>query len=565
MANDDRSAADGSGETGFDGIVIGSGHNGLVSAACLARAGWRMLVLERNAGIGGAVQSGEITAPGFTHDLWSMNQNLFRSSPAYAALQQDLERHGLSYCISQHPFCNLFPDGRSLRIHSDIQRTRALLREHDRRDAHGFDRLHERYRAFSRHLLPLLSTPMPSPQAGAVLARATAARGIDDMLEWSRLLLGSTRELGEQFFVTEEMRALVAAWGMHLDFGPDVSGGAQFPLLEIFGSLENGIAIARGGASAMPRALAGIVREHGGEVRTQASVRRILVEQGTASGVELESGERIPARRQVIANLGPGPLFDGLLADVDLKVDFRRKVAGFSYGPATLMLHLALRGRPRWAAGDEIADFAYVHIAPYVDDLARTYSQSLAGMLPDSPLLIVGQPSAFDHSRAPEGDSALWIQVRTVPAIIRGDAAGVIEARDWDQAGISFADRVMTKLERYAPGISGQVIDRRIYTPSDLERNNPNLVGGDSTGGSHHLRQNFLLRPFPGWSTYHTPIERLAMVGASTWPGAGTNAGSGWMLAQDLLHGGSLRKWMFGGAALGGVMAVARRMARAMR
>jgi phytoene dehydrogenase-like protein len=198
------------------------------------------------------------------------------------------------------------------------------------------------------------------------------------------------------------------------------------------------------------------------------------------------------------------------------------------------MVHLALSRRPSWEAGEDLAEFAYVHIGPHVEDLAATYAQACEGLLPAEPMLIVGQTSAVDPSRANDGQ-VLWIQVRALPAQIRGDALGQIEARDWSQAGQPYADRVLTKLERYAPGIGELVLDRAIHTPADLERHDPNLAGGDSIGGSMHLRQNFLFRPFPEVRDYETGVDGLLMVGAATWPGAGVNAISGHNVARKLL------------------------------
>jgi phytoene dehydrogenase-like protein len=149
-------------------------------------------------------------------------------------------------------------------------------------------------------------------------------------------------------------------------------------------------------------------------------------------------------------------------------------------------------------------------------------------------VLVVGQPTAIDPSRAPAGQHILWIQVRVLPSSIRGDAAGVITGTQWDAVKEAYADRVIAIIERYAPGFSSRILARAVLSPADLERDNPNLVGGDSLGGSHHLDQNFLFRPAFGWSRYRTPVDRLYMVGASTWPGAGTGAGSGYMLAKAL-------------------------------
>jgi phytoene dehydrogenase-like protein len=207
-----------------------------------------------------------------------------------------------------------------------------------------------------------------------------------------------------------------------------------------------------------------------------------------------------------------------------------------------MMIHLALSAPPRWAAGGDLGEFAYVHIAPYVEDLAETYTAASNGLLPKSPLLIVGQSSAVDPTRAPEGRAVLWVQVRAQPAEIRGDAAGEIAARDWTEAAEPYADRVMAKLSQYAPGIEDLVLQRAVLTPRDLEAHDPNLVGGDSVAGSHHLRQNFIFRPIPGYSNYRTPVEGLFMTGAATWPGGGVTGLSGQLAAKAVLNRGGLSK-----------------------
>lgn len=522
-------------ETRYDAVVVGAGHNGLVCALYLAKAGWKTLVVERNERVGGAVMSGEITRPGFVHDLYAMNQNLFLGSPAYAELAEDLARHGLRYKVAKKSYANVYPDGTSLKVYQDQERTYGLLREHSEADAAGFARLHEAYRDFGEALLPIYGAPLPSAKALWSLLKAVRSQGLARLIELLQIVASSTRELGDSYFSTPEMKALIASWGLHLDFGPEVSGGAMFPFLEAFTDMENGMSVAEGGASKMPEALAGLLREYGGEVRTSCEVTRVLTEEGRARGVELASGERIVAERAIVANLTPRALFGRLLPTETLPSQFRRQVESYQHGPGTMMIHLALSDRLRWKADEELSEFAYVHVAPYVQDLSETYTDAVNGYLPKSPLLVVGQTSVVDASRAPEGGEVLWVQVRALPPEIEGDAAGEIQARDWETVREPYADRVMAKLEEYAPGIGDLVLDRVVYSPEDLERHNPNLVGGDSLGGSHHLRQNFLFRPFPGWSNYDMPVENLYMVGAATWPGAGTNANSGYLAAKEIL------------------------------
>jgi phytoene dehydrogenase-like protein len=166
--------------------------------------------------------------------------------------------------------------------------------------------------------------------------------------------------------------------------------------------------------------------------------------------------------------------------------------------------------------------------------MSRAYHEAIAGLLPGEPVLVVGQPTAIDPSRAPEGKHILWIQVRVLPAVIRGDAAHKIAGHDWAEIKDAYADRVLAILKTYAPGFTSKILGRAVFSPIDLESENPNLIGGDNLGGSHHLSQNFLFRPAPGWSRYRTPLDGLYLVGASTWPGAGVGAGSGFMLAKML-------------------------------
>jgi phytoene dehydrogenase-like protein len=505
-----------------------------VAAAYLARAGWSTLVLERSTRPGGAVLSDQVTRPGFVHDLFATNMNLFRGSPVAAELGPELERNGLGFASSSHPFANVFPDGRALRVHQGAAQTLAELERHDPADADGWRELDALYERLSPVLFALYSSRLTGRNLLALAAAQLPDLGAQGSTELARLLLSSTRELGQRYLHSPEAHALLACWAMHLDFGPDVSGGAMFPFLEVFTDMRTGIAVARGGASRLIEALVAVGAEHGAELRTEAEVARITVTGRRATGVELASGERIQARRAVIAGVAPQALYRDLLTDVVLPAELRRAAGRYRYGPGTLMLHLALSAPPAWEAGNDLNTFAYVHVAPYVDDLAATYTQACAGLLPAEPMLVVGQTSAVDPSRAEQGH-VLWVQVRALPARIDGDAAGEITARSWDQAREPYADRVLAKLERYAPGIRGLVLDRAVLSPADLEHHNPNLVGGDSISGSMHLAQNLLFRPFQLVSDYETGVDGLLMVGASTWPGAGVNALSGYNVAAKLL------------------------------
>jgi phytoene dehydrogenase-like protein len=215
---------------------------------------------------------------------------------------------------------------------------------------------------------------------------------------------------------------------------------------------------------------------------------------------------------------------------------FDRAMRDFRHAPGTMMIHLAMDDLPAWPDA-ALRRFAYVHLAPSLDAMARTYAEAMAGFLPAEPVIVVGQPTAIDPSRAPEGKHVLWLQVRVLPAEIRGDAAGEIVERDWDAAREAYAERALAVVERHAPGLSQRIVARRVMSPLDLEKWNPNLVGGDQICGSHHLAQNFLFRPAPGAADWRTPVKNFFLTGAATWPGAGVGAGSGFMLARELAGG----------------------------
>jgi phytoene dehydrogenase-like protein len=522
----------------YDTVIVGGGHNGLVAAAYLARAGFEVLLLERSEEVGGAVASAEATAAGYVHDLYATNMNLFLGSAVFAELGEELSAQGLEFAGTDKPYASVFPEGKSLRVWKDRARTREALAAHDAADAAGWDRLAAAYDRFAPSLFELYGSQLASLGALRPLSAALRAHGVRGTAELARLILGSTRELGDRYFHSDEAKALIAAWGMHIDFGPDISFGALFPFLETFTDMDNGMAVVKGGASNLPRALAGVARAAGAEIRTNAPVARILVEDGAAAGVELADGEQIGARRAVIANLTPAPLA-ALLPDDAAGAAARKALDGYTYGPATMMVHAALNGPVPWAAGAELAEWGYVHVGPYVADMAQTYTDAMNGVLPVEPLLVVGQTTAVDPSRAPGDGTVLWVQVRMLPSKIRADREGTIDPTDWATAKVPYAERVMAKLDRYAPGVRDRVLDWRVLGPDDLEAANPNLVGGDSIGGSHHLAQNAILRPGPAAPGGRLPLKNLTMVGAGTWPGAGVNAVSGRLVAQRLIDGGA--------------------------
>jgi phytoene dehydrogenase-like protein len=507
----------------FDVIVVGAGVNGLSAAALLAVKGKKVLVVEAQSRPGGAIRTEEITLPGFKHDLFAMNLGLFAGGPVMAAIGSELTKHGFALIPSAKPFCSVFPDGTMIGVESNAQATKESLALVAPLDIPAWERLSAQLNDWAPFIFGILGSDMPSVSAVKTMWKARKALGIDGVYQMAKLALSSTRAFTDENFQSPKTKALMATWGMHLDFAPDISGGALFSYLETIGGQLFGMVIGEGGAITLINALVGVIEEHGGEVRCNSAVTQITTEGNRATGVITKDGHSYRAKSSVISNVNPR-LMPQLLPQNLAQKEVVQRVEKFRPGLATMMIHLAMSDLPNWTAV-QARTFNYVHIGPYIDDMARTYTSAAAGELPEHPTLIVGQPTVTDPSRAPEGQHTLWVQVRMLPLELAN-------GQTWDEAAGDYADHVIDLLERYAPGIRKKIIGQAVLSPTDLERYNVNLIQGDSLGGSHHPAQFFFLRPVPGWGRHRTPVKNLYICGAGTWPGGGVGGASGALVAK---------------------------------
>ncbi len=520
----------------FDAVIIGSGINGLASAAHLGVQGWRVGVFESADIPGGAVKTAEVTSPGFKHDLGAMNLSLFAGSAFHAEHGAALAKHGFELAPTADTFATAFPDGRWLGVTNDLDVTASRIEAFDEMDAATWRHMAGDFMRELEDIGGLLGTPMARHRMAKYLWKLWRKRGTAGAIELARFMASSPRAFLDEHYRSPELKAMMAAWGMHLDFAPDVAGGAVFPYLESFANQSFGMVLGKGGAGGLVNALIKMIEAQNGAIYTGARVTSIVRTGRTANGIRLADGTTVTARKAVIANTGPAALVR-LLDDESGDDRYDDRALAFRYAPGTMMIHLAMDALPDWTAGEDLKRFAYIHLAPSLGMMDLAYAQAKAGLLPAEPVVVVGQPTTVDPSRAPAGKHVLWLQVRMVPAAIGGDAAGKIKGTDWADVKEAYADRVLDILDSYAPGASSKIIARHVVSPLDLEADNPNLVGGDQISGSHHISQNFLFRGPPGHAEWSTPVGNLYHVGASTWPGAGTGAGSGYMLAQRLVRG----------------------------
>jgi len=511
----------------YDAVVIGSGINSLAAAALLAKAGWRVCVLERNDWLGGAIRTAEITEPGFVHEVFASWHPLWTGSAAYAQLKPDLDARGVEYLNTDLPTATLFPDGSSVFLTTSHEANVAEL-------GPGWDRTVSEFLPNADLSFGVLGTELWSRDGARLGSKALRRLGRRGLVEFAGNMLSSCRDWTAETFADERAHGLFAPWVLHTGLGPDAaSSGFMAQVIGVAIEL-GGMPVPRGGGVKLVEALAGIVRDAGGDCETGRLVERVVVELGRATGVRTQDGEVIEATRAVLANVTPQALYGDLLGGDGPAEEARR----FRYGRGEMQIHFALSERPQWAGDERLGRTAIVHLTPGLNGVSRAVNEAERGLLPAEATVVVGQPMTVDPSRAPEGSWILWIQLQEVPSRPAGDAAGVLDTGDgtWTEAlREAYADRIQARIARHVPNLERALLRRVTYSPADIEAANPNMPGGDIYAGSCALDQNLLWRPRPGLPGHKTYVDGLWHIGASTHPGPGLGAGSGTLVAKELI------------------------------
>jgi phytoene dehydrogenase-like protein len=520
-----------------DAVVIGSGHNGLVAAAYLARAGWTVEVLERNAEPGGAVATEELTEPGYRHDTFSSWHPLFQLSAAWAELGDELRARGLEYVNTEDVVtASATPTGPVI-AHRDPERTVEGLAAAPDHDAYLEDVA--ALGAQMDLIGELLGTRLGSAHAARLTGALARRLGVRDGLAFGARLASSARGWLESRFEGRELADLLSPWVLHTGLTPDDAGGG-FQLIALAGALHQiGMPVVRGGSDGFVKAFVRLIEDHAGAVRTGVEVERIEVRDGRATGV-MAGDEQIVAERAVIANTTPTQLYGRLLPDRAVPARVTGEARRFRFADrAGMQIHLALSERPQWVADDRLAQAPVVHVTGGLNAVSLSCAQARNGLLPAEPTIVCGQPTALDPSRAPEGAAIIWIQLQEVPYRPSGDAAAEIDVADgtWTpELEAAYADRIVSHLARHIDNLPAAIVGRAILSPATLERRNPNFVRGDIYAGATNLDQSYLWRPLPSYGSHATPLDDLYQCGASTYPGPGLNAASGRIVAMQLLQ-----------------------------
>jgi phytoene dehydrogenase-like protein len=524
-----------------DYLIVGSGINALVCAAMLGQKGHKILVVERNDRIGGCIRTEEITAPGFVHDVMATTFVLFLLSPAYGALGKDLEARGLAFSHADLPTGVLRPDGSSVLFSKDRQRNVATFEALAAGDGARFSADMDALGADEPFLFALLGGSLWSTAIAKTVAQQAWKRGPRGLAAWFGEMLVNARAHLETRYMSEAIHALWAPWVLHTGLGPESAYSGAMARVIAFAIEAAGCPIVTGGARNILSAFERLIADQGGSIRTGAEAVSITPGPGgRAGGVRLANGAVFTASKGVICSTTPNQLYGGLLKDwpKPLPAEVKDGVKAYRYGKGNMQVHYALKAPPRWKGGDDLGRVALLHLTPGLDGVSRAANEAERGMLPAEPTICVGQPTALDPSRAPEGQAILWLQLPECPRHIKGDAAGEIappaDGRWTEAIRKAYADRVEARLAHHIDGFKDTVIARRAYSPADLEAMNVNLVGGDPYGGFCGLDQFFLWRPFKGSVNHRTPVEGLYHIGASTHPGPGLGGGSGFLLASGI-------------------------------
>jgi len=518
----------------YDAIIIGGGHNGLVNAAYLARAGKKVLVLERRPVLGGAAVTEEVF-PGFKFSVCSYVVSLLRPE---IIRELDLPRHGLEILPLDGTFTPM-PGGDYLWRVDDHAKTRREIARHSRLDAEAYEEYGKAMAQMARFVKPILNMTPPNPARLSIreirdllfLGRRFQALPGPDQYNQVQLMTMSAADFLDQWFETDVLKATMSASGIIGTFLGVRSPGTAYVLLhhymgEIDGAFRSW-GFARGGTGAISNAIADAAREAGVEIRTESPIARIMLKNGQARGVALTNGDEIAAE-VVSSSVDPNLTFLKMIEPGQLPDDFLEEVRRYKFRGSSGKINLALDALPDFKClpGPGAHLRGAISISPSVDYMEGAYDEAKYGHYSSRPYIDMVIPTLTDPSVAPPGKHVMSCFVQYAPYKLREGT--------WDEQRDAFGDNVVNTISEYAPNLKNIILHRQVLTPLDLERDF-GLTEGNIFQGELTLEQLFFLRPVPGWAQYRTPIKNLYMCGSATHPGGGIMGAPGRLAAMQIL------------------------------
>jgi phytoene dehydrogenase-like protein len=524
-----------------DVIIVGGGHNGLVTAFYLAKAGFKPLVLERRAQVGGAAITEQLH-PGFRCSTLAHN-----TGPLRADIVRDmqLEKHGLKFTTPDVNTVSLLPDGRALVLYSDAKKAAQEIAQWSQKDAASYADFGAALGKIGKVIGQALALTPPnidSPSSGDLWGMLKTGRSIRNLgkkdlyrvLRWGPM---AAADLVAEFFESEPLRATIAARGIFGTFlGPWSAGTSLVMMLRAAAdpTPAGSVQFPTGGAGALTQAMAAVAKQAGAEIRTDADITEIRVKDGVANGVVLKSGEELSARA-VVSNADPKRTLMHLVDPAHLSPDFVQKIKNYRSVGTVAKINLALSALPEFTAlesrgnGDMLR--GRIQISPEIDYLERAFDESKYGNFSRNPYIEMTFPSLSDPSLAPAGQHVMSIYMQYAPYKLKDG--------DWESQRKALGETVVKTIAQYAPNLPQTILRHQIITPKDLE-DTYGLTGGHIFHGELALDQFFTMRPLLDWARYKTPIANLYLCGNGTHPGTGLTGGSGANAAREIVK--SLKK-----------------------
>jgi len=498
-----------------DVVIVGGGHNGLIVAAYLAKAGLDVCVVERQDMVGGGVVTREVTVPGFKHDICSTVHGSIQANPVIDADELGLiSKYGVKYIIPDIQMAFVYPDDRALIIYRDIDRTCESIRQFSKRDAEAYRKFCE----YSRQIIRAgrVAYFSPTPPFGRMVSFLDSS---EMGQEYYRLIMSSGIDIAEEWFESDQMKAALTRWVCENLYGARDKGSGNyinsFPFFH-----ARGMGIAVGGSGTLSEALRACIEDNGGTVKVSTTVKAIRVQAGEAKGVILDNGEEIMADKAVVSNLHVKQLFLDMIKPEDLPGGFPEKVRRIKQSNISMMLQVfALNEAPKYKAGGDTNRASSLVILPSTEELLRSLDDCYYGV-PATLSPSVFCNTLYDPTRAPEGKHTLYIYHLEPYDLKDGEAA------KWDEVKAGVADGILETVRMHITNLgSDNILGRWVASPLDYYRYNLAWIKGDYNHFPLSVTQSYGNRPLPGWGDFRTPVKRLYICGPSGHPGGGVWGG----------------------------------------
>ncbi|MDO8690180.1 MAG: NAD(P)/FAD-dependent oxidoreductase [Dehalococcoidia bacterium] len=518
----------------YDAIIVGGGHNGLTCGAYLAKAGLKVLVLERNKLLGGGCVTEEVTLPGFKHNTASNYHGWIHYGPVYKDLE--LDKYGSKYVFPAVAFGMAFEDETGFvayRHMAGIMKELSRVSEHD---LQAFLALRDRFQTFKEVLKGFIFSPPQQPSAlPALLQQSHEGR------ELLRFSLSSPKNLLNESFESDKVKSWLLLTTTFAGIAYDIIGAGIF--LPAMNVIEGGWGCSVGGAISLPLAMARLIEAHGGGVRTSSHVEQIVVEGGKATGVVLTGGVQIKARKLVVSNVEPGQTFLKMVGEEYLPDQALVQVKRWRASEmAFFTVHLALKEPPHWTASKDCPDLDKSWGVGFGFKGQETFDSQFAdirrGIPPRDIAAFLVTNTLYDPSQAPEGmhTGVMW---QFACYDLKDGGPG-----KWDKIKEDYADRCMETLRRYAPNMTpDNILGRYVVSPLDTERRDISMIKGDLSSGETSQEQLGVFRPLHGWGPNRTPIKGLYLCGPSTHPGGNVSGACGYNAVNVIADDLKLKKW----------------------